>query len=238
MRTIYVVGVLLLCLVVVIFTNDSKESGANIGTDVSWPNCKIEKPQYNKWGIVGVTGGKSFTPNPCLKKQHAWFNSADLYINTGYPGNSSTRRFSSSPLQCAIEDETCLAYNYGYNAAKYAVEYAKSQFIGAPHWWLDVELGNSWSENPSVNRAAIQGGADAIVFYEPLSKVGYYSYPPQWSRITNDWKPGNPAWVATPETELSAAISYCKEDSFSGGQVSMVQYVDGLDLNFDCTGKR
>src|SRR6185295_18639642 len=63
---------------------------ASIGFDISWPQCGKPVPaQPYGFGIVGVTGGRAFTTNPCLGDQVAWASAggagAGVYINLNSP---------------------------------------------------------------------------------------------------------------------------------------------------------
>src|SRR5579871_684495 len=118
-------------------------TSGTVGNDVSWPNCKVRPPQDAAFGIVGITGGKNFTPNSCLAKQSSWFKNLSLYINTGYPGQSYGLKYQNFPRFCNNSDLDCLAYNYGYNAGLYALNYASGQKVSSSTWWLDVETTNS-----------------------------------------------------------------------------------------------
>src|SRR5581483_5158755 len=105
------------------------------GYDVSYPNCNAKKPT-GPFGIVGVTGGLNFSQNPCLTKENSWFNNVTLYLNSGYPGYLKALAYQNSPRSCQTTDLNCLAYNYGYNAGLYAVNYAKSLNVKSATWWL------------------------------------------------------------------------------------------------------
>jgi hypothetical protein len=75
-----------------------------VGLDVSFPQCGERLPSGQAFAVVGVTGGRASTPNPCLgphpglaRSELAWarFTSSGLggvakvalYTNTGDPGN-------------------------------------------------------------------------------------------------------------------------------------------------------
>lgn len=202
--------------------------------DVSWPNCLTNLKQLSNTGIVGVSGGLDFRNNPCLAKEASWFSRYGLYINTGYPGAVAARKFINSPLKCSPADNLCLAYNYGYNAALFAVNYANSQLVHSPSWWLDVETDNSWDANYLINREDIQGAQVALDQEIFLSTVGIYSSPYQWQVLTNNWLNGLPVWLATGSSSPLIARSYCANSSFSGGQIWLSQYTTYLDDNVLC----
>ena len=202
--------------------------------DVSWPNCGLAAPVQPNPGIVGINGGLDFRPNPCLGKQLSWFSSVSVYINTGYPGTKYGLKFQNSPKLCATTDQECLAYNYGFNAARYDIKYASLQGVVANRWWLDIETENSWTNSAAVNRSALQGMIDAFSRYASPTQLGVYSYPGQWDLLTGNWRVGLPAWVASGSTNRQAAAYYCSLPSFSGGPVLLAQYTAGLDIDISC----
>jgi hypothetical protein len=203
--------------------------------DVSWPNCKTAPANTFGAGIIGVNGGLDFHPNPCLAQETAWFGQYALYINTGYPGSSSVRKFPASPKHCRASDKHCLAYNYGYNATIYAINYANLQNAHARQWWLDVETDNSWTNNFLVNRASLQGVTDAIKQKVLFSTVGIYSSPNQWYIITGKWQNKLPVWIAAGTSSKAIAAKACGAKPFTGGTTTQLsQYTTGLDENLSC----
>jgi len=209
-------------------------TGGSVGVDVSWPNCSATIPKTS-FGIVGVTGGKNFTSNPCLKTEAANFSNLSVYTNTGYPGQSYGLPYQSAPKQCAATDLNCLAYNYGYNAALYAMEYAQNQGIQASTWWLDVETMNTWTNDPAQNIQSLQGQIDALKAAN-VSTVGIYSTTAQWGTITGGWKNLLPSWGATTWTNAKQAATYCKGHEFTGGPSYLMQFTPkrSLDQNVAC----
>ncbi len=205
-----------------------------IGHDVSWPNCNAQLPVKSPFGIVGATGGLVFHPNPCLFEESHWFSNLSLYMNTGYAGKIRAVPYESYPRHCSLADETCLAYNFGYNAGKYAIMYAASQYVHSNVWWLDVETENSWSTNTGVNRASLIGMVAAIQKNTVLPVIGFYSYPGQWNTITGGWQNGYPNWVATGNDRLQTATAYCDGQAFNGGKTLLTQYTTRLDNDYVC----
>lgn len=208
--------------------------GMKTGYDVSWPNCGATPPKDSSWGVVGVTGGISLHPNPCAAKQASWFKTYTLYLNTGYPGATAHVLALRGPKTCPAQHARCLAYNYGYAEGVYAVRLAARQGLHAGIWWLDVEIDNSWDDDPLVNRASIQGSLDAVRHETVVAQVGMYSYPGQWDLITGRWRPRFPAWAATGETAVQSARDFCAQASFTGGPLWLGQYTQGLDRNLPC----
>lgn len=213
----------------------SSPSGAKVFTDVSWPNCdKTVAANYAQYGIVGVSGGLDYHLNPCLITETQWFAHYGLYVNTGYPGLADTKKLSLEPNACASDDYLCFAYNYGFQATAYDINYADRIGLAAPLWWLDVETDNSWTNNPLLNRASLQGAIDAIrqLSFKPI--VGIYSTPDQWAIITDNWRPAVPAWLGTGDTTQIMAINACRTPSFTAGTVWLTQYTPYLDEDYAC----
>ena len=116
------------------------------GNDISWPQCGGAFPTQAGFGIIGVTGGRPFTQNPCLAQEWQWALSnrgaPAYYMNISDPGTADPS-------------------GYGASAAAYALNYASSA-TGASSavnhvWWIDVETANTWSSNQAANAALIQG---------------------------------------------------------------------------------
>jgi hypothetical protein len=202
--------------------------------DVSWPNCKENLSNDQATGIVGVGGGLDFHANACLYQESRLFSTYALYLNTGYPGTSYGLKYQNTPINCVNEDNLCLAYNYGYNAARYFIRYASANSVHSYRWWLDVETDNSWTNNIFQNRANLIGMYDAIKQFVPLSRVGFYSYPGQWNEITGNWRTGTDVWSATGTSSLQTAMSGCQHSSFTLGPTLLTQYTTQLDHNYIC----
>lgn len=202
--------------------------------DISWPNCGKQVAIRTERGIVGVLGGLNFHKNPCLAQEAGAFGKADAYVNTGYPGRDKALKYGSYPKKCAPSDENCLAYDYGYAAADFAVKQATLAGLMPANWWLDVETENSWSDNTSINRSALNGGYDRLRRVASSGLVGFYSYPGQWKLLTGDWHNGRPVWSATGSRDYETAFQACQEPSFSGGRVLLAQYTPKLDQNLIC----
>lgn len=200
--------------------------------DVSWPQCGMQLPKQNQ-GIVGVNGGRAGQPNLCLKEEAANYRHLSVYVNTGYPGVEKSRKFQTSPKKCGTFDEECLAYNYGYNTGKYSINYSLINGVLAKYWWLDVETANSWSDSTKVNRAALQGGLDALSKFAGKGSIGFYSYHGQWDLITGKWRNNYLAWSASGSTKIEDAIEACSFN-FTGGQVLLGQFTPELDQNYIC----
>jgi hypothetical protein len=203
--------------------------------DVSWPNCGTRPATNFQQGIVGVTGGLDFRPNACLTQESTWFSRYALYMNTGYPGSASGKKYMTSPRHCNATDNQCLAYNYGFAAATYGTRLAAQDGVYTDLWWLDVETDNSWTTHPLINRASLEGAIAAIQQNTLFAKVGIYSTPNQWASITGEWHNGLPAWLGTGLLSARTAAQECQSKSFTGGSIWLSQYTTHLDANVACS---
>ncbi len=207
-----------------------------VGSDLSWPQCGTDYPGGYGFGIIGVTGGRPFSANDCFASEFAGAKAtgiAQLYLNLAF-GLSQ-----DGPLLCSAGDPGCQAYNYGYQSAEWARQYAHDQTGGASDsvgvWWLDVETENYWSDDTNQNSYVIQGALDYLQ-RTPGATVGVYSTSHMWREIAGSFAPPNtPNWVA------GAAglddIGKCDESLWPGGQVWAVQYLNfdiDLDQNLGC----
>jgi hypothetical protein len=195
----------------------SYPSGAR-GYDISWPQCGSALPASPyAVAVVGINDGRSFTTNPCLSGEAGWAG-ADRqdYINVQSPTAVDGTDSNGPAGQCQAGDDSCLAYNYGYNAAADSLSVASDQGAGAQMIWLDVEtVGNCsssfptggagyWSCNGSLNARTIQGALDAI--RSAGRRGGVYSTSYQWGVITGGYNPSNgpiDEWLAGAQDQSS-----------------------------------
>ena len=207
--------------------------------DISWPQCRPGYPAApSGHKIIGVTGGRAFTRNPCLADQYRravsegaapWF-----YLNVNYPTGPTVGRGDTGPRgRCAASDAGCRAYNYGFNTAQDADRYARSIGATASTWWLDVETANHWSRDTNLNAQVIKGAVD---YFKPRGTVvGIYSIASMWQKIAGNYAPGLPNWVVRTHASLPVE-RYCSPSfAFGGGTVWLVQhYVGAHDADFRC----
>ena len=197
------------------------------GYDISWPQCGQPVPSnQSAIAVIGVTGGRSFTVNPCLGQQFAWAQKAGrgfaVYLNVNFPAGSTIHRGDNGPKGvCPSDNWSCKAYNYGFNDAEFAVHYAQSQHAVADTWWLDVETANSWSDNTAQNAQVIQGAVDSLRAHGLA--VGIYSIPSMWQEIAGSYAVGLPNWVVQTDSATSATGFCAGNHAFGGGTVAMVQ---------------
>lgn len=230
-RISFVLALIVLLLAVLVSRGSDKVNPTTV--DVSWPNCKLRLADYQT-GIIGITGGRDFHPNPCLGQQATHFLNYAVYINTGYPGKAYGRHFQNSPKRCGYNDTLCLAYNYGFNEAEYAIHYANLNNVHAATWWLDVENENSWSDNFLANRQFVNGAVAGIRQNLRTATVGVYSSPFQWKQLMGPWHNKLPVWQATGSTKLADAVQACHDVSFTGGRIVLAQYTPYLDQDYHC----
>jgi hypothetical protein len=227
-----------------------------VGYDISFPQCGSPEPNAPAFAIVGVNGGRAFTPNPCLARQYAWALSAtspsqpkvSFYMNTGNPGPTVSQHWPGSdttaPQPCDGSWSEACAFDYGWLAAEDAVARARLVAGGTTSlvpWWLDVESANSWSENVATNAASLQGGI-AFLRSQQVPMIGIYTLASDWEEIVgataaNDQRnapfTGLPNW--RPGASSAAETGGWCVRTVTGGRVEFVQYPSGgFDANQLC----
>jgi hypothetical protein len=207
-----------------------------VGSDLSWPQCGTSYPAGYSFGIIGVTGGRPLKGNDCFAGEFAWaeaIGTPQLYLNLSY-GQSQ-----DGPLVCAAADAGCQAYNYGYDSAAWAHQYAHDQTGGASDsigvWWLDVETANAWSDSTDLNSYVIQGALDFLQRTAGTT-AGIYSTSWMWGQLAGDFAPSNtPNWVAGASGLDD--VGMCSASLWPGGEVWAIQYLNfdiDLDQNLGC----
>jgi hypothetical protein len=210
-------------------------TGTN-GYDISWPQCGGAYPPPSAVAIVGVNDGRAFTTNPCVGSEAAWAGgNLDAYMSLNSPERVDSSDSTGPAGACAPSANACIAYNYGYNAAKGALAVASSKSLVPRMWWIDVETvgacgssfpteGSSyWSCNQSLNSRTIQGALDAA--RGAGAQIGIYSTSYQWGVITGGYAPSGgsaPNWI--PGDEASPPSSWCSgSHDFAGGSPWLLQ---------------
>jgi hypothetical protein len=238
----------------------SPYTSSNLGYDVSFNAHSYPATSFN-FGIVGVSGGKAFVDNDRLASEYSWARfgpstAPTIYMNLNAPYGSTVAGHIESPKSCppiatisivSTEPTTCEGYNYGYNAAQHAYAYAKSNGVTSSLWWLDIEEANSWSSDPAVNDATIQGAIDYL--NAEGIRVGIYSTPDMWQDIAgsdfvptqtiNGDKVSTPNWLPVGIMSQIDALNACVTDTgfISGSPIWLVQYEansTAVDQNIAC----
>jgi hypothetical protein len=179
-----------------------------------------------QFAIIGIDGGRPFNTNGCTKGEwaaalNAKPSSISIYINTGYSGayaHDITKNCSSDATPYPAKSKLAQAWEIGCSEADFALSTAATDVVnpnanstvGGGMWWADVETGNSWSHNTSLNQATIQGVVTELAAptngdsYEGGLPVGIYSNKTFWNKIT-----GNSSWAPTSSTPQWYAGSTC-----------------------------
>jgi hypothetical protein len=187
------------------------------GYDVSWPQCGGALPPTSDIAVVGVDDGHPFSQNPCLQQEAAWATGASQraqYMVVDSPVGWTSAHvleyaYHGPAGDCTATQFACQSFNWGYNAAYADVQYADSQGATSRQWWLDVELpdstsinptgpdcdvANFWVCDPKLNSLVIVAAVAALD--EQGKSVGVYSTQQQWQKITGGLPLGLPIWIA------------------------------------------
>ncbi len=228
---------------------------STLGYDVSYATRVYPATIFN-FAIVSVTRGKALVDNKRFVSEFAWarFGAAaapTIYMNLNAPYGSTVAGHIGSPKACAAatnsEPTACEGYNYGYNAAKHSYAYAKANNAVSAIWWLDIETANSWSEDPAVNDATLQGAIDYL--NAQGIRVGVYSMAFMWREIMGvGFVPKQalggsmvttPVWMPVGIMSQVAATNSCltRTSFIPGNPIWLVQYEassTAIDQNLAC----
>jgi hypothetical protein len=181
-----------------------------VGVDISHPQCEAELPDDRAFTIVGVNGGRSTEPNPCLAEhlEWAWESNGSvpeqpvvqLYLNTANPGQVSSLVTTwpsdgETPYgECDGDNTAACSWRYGWertrdSVTEFFLPAARDAGVGSRassyRWWLDVETMNTWQSGSddalARNRATLEGMAAYLDFRG--ADVGLYSTGQQWAEI-------------------------------------------------------
>ena len=196
------------------------------GYDMSYPQCSLggkgvpDNSSRTLFAIIGLGGGRPFTTNGCATQQAQWAvtqgQPTSFYFNTGYAmayAKSVTTQCSTLSSQQSF---TGSAHDVSAQQTAWAIGCSETDtaMASAPTtspattpvaWWADIETGNSWSSNTSLNQATVKGIFDEL--HNKLTQsgssnvqVGVYSSPSMWGQIvgagyvnagiTADWQSG------------------------------------------------
>ncbi len=220
-------------------------------------------PTYSQsqlyWALAATSGGTS------QPKASLYVNTGDpgnAYNGTpiaDWPTSGSTPygdcqtttvSLSSGTYTLGSNSDAC-AWQYGHDRASQDVSWlaaaasaltSQQSAVAVPGsasaypWWLDVETGNSWQSDTSMNVAVLQGMVAALEG-AGATRVGVYSTSSQWGSITGGSQAGSlaglPDWVPGART-LSGAESNCATASFTGGTVALTQWFASPDGDYSC----
>jgi len=224
------------------------------GNDISFPQCPTgAEPSLPAFGIVGVTGGRPFSANPCLARQFAWALTStsatqprvSLYMNTANPGPGVSPYWpptgTTMPRTCDGSWSADCAFDYGWlfaqDAFSRAVGVTGAQLAVQAPWWLDMEQSNSWATETATNATTLQG-AIAYLQAQKVASIGVYSTSTDWEVLIGmptasgpfgtlpNWRPG--------ASNAQEAPGWCAR-TVTGGRVKFVQFPSaGFDTNFTC----
>jgi hypothetical protein len=224
---------------------------AQVGLDVSYPQCGQPLHPIGPFAVVGVNNGRPFGANPCLAgaagaSELLWAGiGAELYANTADPGPTLSSHWPNGQLEpraCntagspGADTPTC-AYDYGWNAAQDGYRDAVGAYIAlgwapagatqtpvANVWWLDVETANSWEANTQNNVAELQGEYDYLKSAGAAS-VGFYAPTNDWHTITGSTGTfaSAPAWVPGASSQTDAQAR-CSNPGVNGGPALIAQF--------------
>lgn len=205
------------------------------GYDISWPQCGVAYPPRSQVAVVGVNDGRAFTTNPCVVSEARWAGAnLDAYMNINSPGGLDSHDGQGPAGTCSGQQASCMAYNYGYNAADQALAVAASDGLSPRMWWLDVETAGGcggfptgwqayWSCSTSLNTLTIQGAIDAL--RSAGYQAGIYCTSYEWGVIAGSSIPSGgapPNWLAGDN--VSPPASWCSGGpDFGAGQAWLLQ---------------
>ncbi len=249
----------------IVGVNDGLANDLNpcLGPSSSYPNYT----QSELYWAVTASGGQTVQPKASLYVNTA--DPGNIYGGkpiADWPTTSlSTDAYGSCELTTVTSrghtysvgaDSDACAWQYGYNkalqdtvwltnAATAINDAGGSALIPtAPAnypWWLDVESGNTWQSDTTMNLADLQGmvaglQAGGVTTTDP---IGVYSTASQWNSITGGTTSsttslyGAPDWIPGATTQSEAA-SNCALPSFTGGKVAITQWTGSPDNDFAC----
>jgi peptidoglycan hydrolase-like protein with peptidoglycan-binding domain len=217
---------------------------AAFGNDISWPQCARGQGGYGLPGpmpgatfaVLGLNGGGSFYPNPCLARQvaaargrHLW---TGAYAIMTYPSGRQLAWYGGAGTAA-----TRLA-RVGRLEAAYNLANMHRAGLRSPMVWVDAEPvdGAPWSANAAANNAVIDG---VITGYKAGGvRVGIYSYGNAWKAITGGRAlPKVPTWVPVGHKGQAVAGATCALVSYAASKPWLTQWTDGVrDYDRTCPG--
>jgi hypothetical protein len=174
--------------------------GGGYGYDVSYPQCSSTfSPSGHDYSfaIIGIGGGRPFTANSCAGAEvaaahNAGINNIALYFNTGYAGayarditGNCSSEVTNDPVFGGLKGHSLSQAQQAWEIGCSEADYAQGLHVmsNPTMWWADVESGNSWSTNTSLNDFTIEGLSYQMQTEGAPGGGGFYSYASAWSKI-------------------------------------------------------
>ena len=244
----------------IVGVNDGLANNLNpcLGPSTSYPSY-TQSELY--WATTASTGSTS------QPKASLYVNTADpgnMYNGTliaDWPTSGSTPDGSCSTTTVTSRGHTytvgansdACAWQYGYSKATQDAAWLTSaatainnqappiSVSAAPSsypWWLDVETGNTWQSDTTMNVAELQGMVAGLQAASATT-VGAYSTASQWNSITGGTTTSTPSLSAIPDwipgaTSQAQAQSNCNLPSFTSGTVMVTQWTGSPDNDYAC----
>jgi len=210
------------------------------GRDIGWPQCSGDVGFRGRHGlgqpmpdagvrfvIVGLTNGRSLTPNPCLDRHLSWVRShhvqAAAYSFGTFPTRTQLRRYRHRGPYDGRYRLGALA-NAGHASARYNVRLLQQHGFVTPHVWIDVEPSSSrpWSRRTSWNRAVVRGWVRG--YRDAGYTVGVYSTRGLWTHIVGRMRLRLPEWRTAGPVSPGSALRKCGGESIQGGHAVIAQW--------------
>jgi hypothetical protein len=193
----------------------------------------------SKFVVVGLTRGRGFAANPCLRWQVDHAKRRHLYVSayafTSYPTAAELRRYGSGPYRG--RDMPNKLRNAGYRQAQFNVSTMRRAGLRSPMVWVDVEPSTKrpWSTNKAYNAAVVAG---TVRGYQRAGlKVGIYSTVYLWDHIVGPVRFRLPEWRTAGKRGYRVAQQRCTEESIQGGPAVLAQWwTSSVDSNVTCPG--
>jgi len=210
------------------------------GRDIGWPQCSGDLGFRGRHGrgqpmpdpgvrfvIVGLTNGRSLTPNPCLDRHLRWVRDhhvqAAAYSFGTFPTHAQLRRYRHGGPYDGRHRLGALA-NAGHASARYNVRLLQQHGFVTPHVWIDVEPSSSrpWSRRTSWNRAVVRGWVRG--YRDAGYTVGVYSTRGLWTHIVGRMRLRLPEWRTAGPVSPGSALRKCGGESIQGGHAVIAQW--------------
>lgn len=229
-------------------------SGGGYGYDVSYPQCSGTSTTFNPSGdgysfaIIGIGDGRPFTANSCAAAAvtaaaDAGIANIALYFNTGYAG-AYARSISSTCIGEVGNDpvfgglskhalsQAQQAWEIGCSEALFAQNFYANNLSGLPSptmWWADVETGNSWSTNTSLNDFTLEGLSYEMQYpptgyLVPPGGGGFYSYNSAWNKIAGTGYVPTPAEAGNWDAFTNETFNSVTNEVVQSGTLNGVDY--------------